>query len=85
MSDTANEGTSTEADKPAAESNEVKFPPFPGTLFYFELVSTQYTFALYYNNRFTEPTDKDFEDDVSEEDRSYFKKKFPGNYQYMCF
>lgn len=79
MSETANNdgGTSAESEKPVHDI-DVKFPPFPGNKLLTKFLIRQICPDIIATLIFTDPTEEEFEEDISDTERIYYRTKFSG-------
>lgn len=72
---------SAESEKPVI-ADDVKLPPFLGTIFNkfcLQWINSQFvTFVLYCLPTLSDPTDNDFDEDITDEEKSHYKIIFPG-------
>lgn len=82
--------TSMETEKPVSAAPNVEFPLFPGT-FTYACTLVWYLYPAHLIHKYlpgliaifqsiSEPVDADFDEDLPQNEKDYYKSKFPGKY-----
>lgn len=89
--------TTMETEKPVSAAANVEFPVFPGTdssvqlwsirvlLLTLHLIRKYLPGLITTFQHISEPTDADFDEDLPQKEKDYYKSKFPGKFYLFWF